>query len=489
MRSVRERWSPRRRATCLAAALALCLASVDARAQKVSIQSDRFAVDGIPRFLTFVTLFGAMAAPNIAADFHFLRGLGFDGVRIWPNLDTGPQLMAPDGSLRPDELTRLRFILDQARLERLIVDVSFTYEHTPGLTPAGARRAIVAAADALRSYDNIMFDIQNERNVGDRRFMSEADVASIYAGIKSIDPARIAFASNSPADSPEYAADFTVRLGVDVTAYHEPRVSNWYELRTMQNVVRAMKTSGRPAYLQESMPTRDNLFFYPSHDRAEYFMQAIGHAKLAGAAAWCFHTDVGVNYREGPAFLEDRLRAYPQPEWEFVNSLSARVIFRANNGVNHLVAEGGGGAGIRADRTAASPGAWDVFSAVALGGGPLVADDRVALATADGGRYLQATGGGGSTLRAVSTTVGAWETFRIEKAAGGVIHHGDTVSLRANDSSWYVVADGGGGRGVAANSASRGAWETFTIFFVSPHPTEAIPASDAPRKRPANDGR
>jgi hypothetical protein len=468
---------------CLVLALGVCLTSAHAYAQKLSVQGDRFAVDGTPRFLTFMTLFGAMAAPNIGADLHFLKSLGFDGVRIWPNLDTGPQLLAADGTLKPDELTRLRFILDQAKLERMIVDVSFTYEHTPGLTPARARLAIMAAADALRSYDNIMFDVQNERNVGDRRNMSEADVAAIYAGVKSVDPARITFASNSPVDPPQYAADFTVRLGLDVTAYHEPRVSNWYELRTVQDVVRAMKASGRPAYLQEPMSTRDNLFPYPSHDRAEFFMQAIGHAKLAGAAAWCFHTDVGVNYREGPPFIEDRLRAYPEPEWAFVNSLSPKVLFRAANGANYLVAEGGGGAGIRADRTAASPGSWDVFGVTTLGGGPIIADDRIGLTTAEGGRFVQATGGGGSTLRVISQSVGAWETFRIEKSGGGVIHHGDSVSLRANDSSWYVVAEGGGGRGVSVNSPSKGSWETFTIVFVTPHTTEALSSREAAIKR------
>jgi hypothetical protein len=453
----------------------LFLAATQAHAQKLSIQGDRFAVDGVPRFLTFMTMFGAMAAPNITADLHTIKTLGFDGFRIWPNLDTGPQLFNRDGTLRPAELDRLRFILDQARAERLIVDVSFTYEHTSGLDAAGARRAIMAVTDALRSYDNVLFDIQNERNVRDRRFMSEANVASIFAGIKSVDPARITTASNSPEDTAEFAAAFTARLGLDVTAYHEPRSSTWYTLASNQSVVRAMKVNGRPAYLQETMSTRDNLFPYPSHDRAEYFMQAIAHAKLAGAAAWCFHTDVGVDYRTGPALLEDRLRAHAEPEWAFVNSLKARVILRANNGVNYVVAEGGGGAGVRADRTIAGPGSWEAFGVSALSGGPMIADDRVAFTAADGTHYLQAAGGGGASLRAVGETIGGWETFRIEKAGGGVIRHGDSISLRANDTPWYVTAESGGGGNVSVNGTARGGWETFTILFMSPHATDPVP--------------
>ena len=141
--------------------------------------------------------------------------------------------------------------------------------------------------------------------------MSSADVASIFAGIKAADPGRIATASMAPVNSPQVSADFTAQLGLDVTAYHEPRPANWYQLATTQAVVRALKSNGRPAYLQEPMTTRDLLYPYPSQDRADYFLQAIANAKLAGAAAWCFHTEVAVDFRTGPPFFEDRLRAVP----------------------------------------------------------------------------------------------------------------------------------------------------------------------------------
>ena len=299
----------------------LTFSANNAQAQKLSIQGDRFAVDGAPRFLTFISYFGAMGAPTVSNDLQLIRRLGFDGIRIWPNLDTGPQLMNGDGTLRPDELKRLLFILDQARLARLVVDVTFTYEHIARMTPASARVGILAATSALRAYDNVLFDIENERNVQDRRFMSADDVRSIFAGIKAIHPARIATASNAPVDSPEEAARFTAALGLDVTAYHDPRQPTWYELGVIQSVVRALKSNGRPAYLQEPMRARDSRSRYQSSERAEYFLQAVAHARLAGAAAWCFHTDVGVDFRAGSSSLEDRLRSHPEPEWAFVTSL------------------------------------------------------------------------------------------------------------------------------------------------------------------------
>jgi hypothetical protein len=154
--------------------------------------------------------------------------------------------------------------------------------------------------------------------------MGADDVRSIFAGIKAIDPARIATASNAPVDSPEEAARFTAALGLDVTAYHDARQSNWYELGVIQSVVRALKSNGRPAYLQEPTRARDSRYRFPSNERAEYFLKAITHARLAGAAAWCFHTDVGVDFRAGPSSLEDRLRSHPEPEWAFVTSLIPR---------------------------------------------------------------------------------------------------------------------------------------------------------------------
>src|SRR5712692_8475198 len=159
---VRALW---RFARCLVMLVVLCLCAIEAQAQKLSIQGDRFAVDGTPKFLTFITYFGAMGARNLINDLHLIRSLGFDGIRLWPNLDTGPQQMNGDGTLRPYDLSRLRCILDQARLEHLVVDVTFTYEHIRGMTPATARLGIMAATSVLRSYDNLLFDIENERNV------------------------------------------------------------------------------------------------------------------------------------------------------------------------------------------------------------------------------------------------------------------------------------------------------------------------------------
>src|SRR5262245_20755708 len=130
----------------LAAIAAVGIGTSEASAQRLAIAGDRFTVDGTPRFLTFISYFGAMGAQDVAADLQFVKESGFDGVRIWPNSPEGPKLMRTDGSLDRANLRRLLEILDHARDRRLVVDVTFTGEHIDGVTPAVYRAAVAAAA-------------------------------------------------------------------------------------------------------------------------------------------------------------------------------------------------------------------------------------------------------------------------------------------------------------------------------------------------------
>jgi hypothetical protein len=72
----------------LAILLSVCT-SARSQAQTLSIQGDRFAVDGTPRFLTFISYFGAMGAGNLTADLRLIKSKGFRRIRIWPLLFTG----------------------------------------------------------------------------------------------------------------------------------------------------------------------------------------------------------------------------------------------------------------------------------------------------------------------------------------------------------------------------------------------------------------
>src|SRR5262249_17434357 len=150
------------------------------------------------------------------------------------------------------------------------------------------------------------------------RPLAAADVAAIAAAIKRVAPSRIVTASNAPGTTPAAAAQFTTDTGLDVTAYHDDRVPNWYDRARPAPIVTALKANGRPVYLQE--PAR---FPFPSTDRADYFRLARANAKRLGAAAWCYHTDLGFDLRSAP--FRDLLRSRQEPDWAFVTSLVTRV--------------------------------------------------------------------------------------------------------------------------------------------------------------------
>jgi len=297
--------------------LCLCLTQTAASAQQLSVHDRRFAVDGVPRFLTFISYFGGMGADNPAADLAFVKRSGFDGIRLWPNSPDGPPLMNAEGAIRPEGLSRLRSILDRAADLGLIVDVTFTAEHIAGLDAARYEAAIVAAAAALRSRGNILFDLQNERNVyGPRgRPLSIADVARIRQSVKRVDPATLVTASNSGTPLPD-AVRVTRAAALDVTAYHEARDASWYRADRIRAIVAGLAAGGAPVYLQE--PSR---FPFPSTDRAEYFDRARANARAAGAAAWCFHTDLAFNLRAPGTLFEHLLRGRAEPDWAFVRNL------------------------------------------------------------------------------------------------------------------------------------------------------------------------
>src|SRR5262249_51529489 len=158
---------------------------------------------------------------------------------------------------------------------------------------------------------------------------------------------------------------------------------------------------------QEPMPTR--YIFYPNSYRSDLYREAMLNMKLYGAAAWCFHSDMGEDI--GDNVMQNLIEAFPEPEGNFVNALIPRINLRSSNGTNFVVAEGGGGADVNANRVGA--GAWETFRVIVLSGGPIISGDSVALQTVDG-HYLQAVGGGGGGLRATGTQIGPFETFTIE---------------------------------------------------------------------------
>ena len=117
-----------RLAICTAAvAIATWLSAAPAAAQMLSIQGDRFAVNGQQRFLVFITYFDALDVPDgqLDADLGNLHdAVHIDGIRIFPNwwgqssrgssgrFLTGSTVMDGAGNVRFDLWNKLLRILE-----------------------------------------------------------------------------------------------------------------------------------------------------------------------------------------------------------------------------------------------------------------------------------------------------------------------------------------------------------------------------------------
>lgn len=159
--------------------------------------------------------------------------------------------------------------------------------------------------------------------------------------------------------------------------------------------------------------------------------------------------------------------------WIEQSTLIPQVNFRTFEKGKYVVAEGGGGSTVNANRDIAST--WETFSLIDLNAGSLNSGDFVNIVTQNG-RYMVAEGGGGGVVNANRTAAGPWEKFRVLKVNGsGIIGSGDTIALSASNGQ-YVVAEGGGGANVNANRNAIGPWEKFIINFPTAQPQ--IPANN-----------
>lgn len=136
------------------------------------------------------------------------------------------------------------------------------------------------------------------------------------------------------------------------------------------------------------------------------------------------------------------------------------VSLRVDNG-QYVVAEGGGGGVVNADRDLAGP--WEQFRLYDLDGGDLRDGDAVVLQS-DQGWFLQAADGGGGPVLAIGEGPWAWEQFVVVNidSAGGSVGAGSRIALQS-DSGLFVVAEEGGGAVVNANRSAIGPWEIFRL--------------------------
>lgn len=318
--------------TLIGAVVVGCAASA-ASAQELGRQGDRFTVNGVARFLVFVSYFDGVRrvpldAPSdttvLDRDLDYFVSRGIAGIRVWANTpqSAAETLMQCDGTLRDAELRRLRVLIGRAAAKGLVVDLTFTRENVrrgqePCLTVPAYAAALAVAAESLADLKTVLFDVQNEWNVrpaeGTRLF-SETDVGSLIDAVRAADPSRLVTASTSGHGEARAArvAKGSARAGTgerrqDVLAYHDPREPGWESatggvVRRLRAALQTDPPVRMPIYLQE--PSRCGF----SDCVTAHYVTAVRQAKRAGAAAWTFHSDPA-RHLNGPASFASLLRA------------------------------------------------------------------------------------------------------------------------------------------------------------------------------------
>ena len=295
------------------AALAIAHSVTVAPAQTVhgpvlSVQGERFALDGAPKFLIFVSYFdGLRADPRSRdADLDFFQRHGISGVRIFPNWShygcpakrgDDDSLITRSGGLNAGTLQRLREFMTAASARKLVVDVTFTRDtlsdpQRPELVEFKTYKAgIETAAGALAAFRNALFDVQNEWTV--HGGFSEPQIKELIAAVHGKDPRRVVSASTENADAD--AGRFAAAPGIDFAAHHDDRERNWPE--RVHTVVQGLRTGlsqpAKPIYLQEPSPFTAFCDGQRADGNAAHHHAALRNAVKAGAAAWTFHTRTG----------------------------------------------------------------------------------------------------------------------------------------------------------------------------------------------------
>lgn len=312
-----------KRVLALLCAIAPLLAP-PAAAQALSVQGDRFAVDGKPRFLLFVSYFDGLHRPTadlIDRDLQALEDKGVDGVRVFPDWHP-PRLLDAGGAVDNQTLGRLLTLIGLAAKKGMMVDISFD-PSLPGITSVehfregrdgeGGLKNIAAALRDAKAR-NVVIDLCNEWDIHCSAF-GMAGLRGIKDAIKTVDPSLLVVVSARDEDQ---AVTFVKDFGFDAVTYHDPRDHapsrnpnhNWATrtgavVASLKDKLAQAPARQSPVYLQE--PSR---FIRPGErrmdtdDDAPRYSVAMSNARNAGAAAWTFHTLSGGELNGSQPFSE-----------------------------------------------------------------------------------------------------------------------------------------------------------------------------------------
>lgn len=279
----------------------------------VSRDGAHFTIEGKPTFLNGISYYAGttVSTPDfLTRDLDDMVRNGVNWIRVWATWDLNENLdsstVAIDGSVREPYMSRLKTIVRECNRRKMIVDVTMHRGKHPAPSVQAEHLACAKTLAAeLKPYRNVYFDMGNERDVMDTRFVSYADMGELISAVKAIDPKRLCTASGVP-DSKDDLDDYLTKGHCDFIAPHLGRDKGdpARTLGTVTKFIGWMKGLGKrvPVHLQE--PFRQDYARY--QPTAEDYYRDAGGGKIAGAAGWCLHngsTESDPNGRPHRSFL------------------------------------------------------------------------------------------------------------------------------------------------------------------------------------------
>jgi hypothetical protein len=422
-----------------------------AQSPRLGISGSQFTVNGSPRYLLFVSYFDAMraSAGDLDYDLKYLKNLGYDGIRIFPNwfhyrcdgsVGAGSDALFTTGSsVNPSRWGTFLSVLTAAGNHGLLVDSSFTRE----ITFEDYKQQFRDVTIRLRgSHPHVFFDLHNEYPNGNQ--LTPAQVAEIARMIHTEDPARLVTVStgeNDEASAGQVAHD----AGLNLAAPHTARnLSNWWAAGTLRAVNRTSDgldgtidgrfgAPDRPVYLQEPMPFSQFVQSGTGQRCGTLYDRTLGHArsaaragKASGAAAATFHTRTTFDLSRGGYWF--RLDSDPEQQTEleavkpFVGLFPNEWIASAD-GQYRLTYQGD------ANLVLVGPDGVPVWASHTVHGNAgharLRSDGNFVLFDGNGGAY--------------------WNTSTADPEASLVVQSGRIVIKQASGAILYSSADGGPG--------------------------------------------
>jgi len=278
--------------------LGLVLVSTAELGPVLGVQGGRFTLDGGPVFLLGCSYYGALGVDDeaaIEADLDDLERIGFNWIRVWATWNAfgnDISVLMVDGVPNKSGLERLTRLCEMAGKRGMVVDVTVS-RGKDDCFPHDLKSHLAVMeqlARTLKPFRNVYFDLGNERNVRDGRYVSMEEVAKLTGAVKALDPERLCTASNAGGDlEPEKAARYITAGRVDFIAPHRqrgPGTPAGTEAYT-RSLRRAIEEAGHVVPILYQEPFRRG--YQDWEPSAEDFMRDLAGARDGGAAGWCFH--------------------------------------------------------------------------------------------------------------------------------------------------------------------------------------------------------